>query len=64
MPKKRVKEMEQVWLGSSQPAPACGAPDCPVVHRTVSRAQAGSRANWLLSGNEEGSAAKIHGTVR
>jgi hypothetical protein len=35
-----------------------------MVHRTVSGAQAGPAANWLLSGNEEGDAAKIHRTVR
>jgi hypothetical protein len=42
--------LEKVWLGSAKPAPACDAPDCPVVHRTVSGAQAGPTANWLLSG--------------
>jgi hypothetical protein len=29
---------------SAKPALACGAPDCPVVHRTVSGAQAGTTA--------------------
>jgi hypothetical protein len=42
--------MEKDWLGSAKTAPACGAPDCPVVHRTVSGAQAGPAANWPLSG--------------
>jgi hypothetical protein len=42
--------MEKDWLGSAKIAPACGALDCPVVHRTVSGAQAGPAANWPLSG--------------
>jgi hypothetical protein len=42
--------MEKDWLGSAKTAPACGAPDGPVVHRTVSGAQAGPAANWPLSG--------------
>jgi hypothetical protein len=44
--------MEKEWLGSAKPAPACGASDCPVVHRTVSGAQAGPAANWPLSGKK------------
>jgi hypothetical protein len=39
--------MEKDWLGSAKTAPASGAPDCPVVHRTVSGAPG---ANWPLSG--------------
>jgi hypothetical protein len=42
--------MEERMAKSAKPAPACGAPDCPVVHRTVSDAQAGPAANWPLSG--------------
>jgi hypothetical protein len=49
---------------TSQVVAACGAPDCPVVHRTVSGAQAGPPANLLLSGIGEGVVAKIHRTVR
>jgi hypothetical protein len=40
------------------------SPDCPVHHRTVSGAQAGSAANSLLSGIGEGVVAKNHRTVR
>jgi hypothetical protein len=48
----------------SQPAPACGAPDCPVVHQTVSGAQAGPTTNSSLLEKSNGAAAKIHRTVR
>jgi hypothetical protein len=41
--------MEKEWLGSAKPAPAYGAPDYPVVHRTVSGAQAGPTTNLLVS---------------
>jgi hypothetical protein len=44
--------MEKEWLGSAKPTPACGAPDCLVVHRTLSGAQAGPAANWQLSGKD------------
>jgi hypothetical protein len=47
---KRGKEMEKDCLGSAKTTPTCGAPDCPVVHRTVSGAQAGPAVNWSLSG--------------
>jgi hypothetical protein len=41
----------------------CDTPDCPVVHRTVS--QAGSAANWPLSGiGGGGDGAKNHRTIR
>jgi hypothetical protein len=55
--------MKKEWLGSAKPAPACGAPDCSVEHRTVSGAQAGPAANWPLSGKEKGDATKNHRTV-
>jgi hypothetical protein len=64
MAKKRGKGLEKKWLYLAKPAPAYGAPDCPVVHRTVSGAQAGPAANWLLSGKEKGAAAKNHRTVQ
>jgi hypothetical protein len=56
--------MEKEWLGSAKPAPACGAPDCLVVHQIVSGAQAGPAVNWPLSGKEKGAAAKNHWNVR
>jgi hypothetical protein len=40
------------------------APDCSVVHRTVSGAPGWSNVNWLLSGKEIGDVATIHQTVR
>jgi hypothetical protein len=51
-------------LCSTKPAPACGTPDWSVVHRTVSGAQADPTMNSSLSGKSEGTAAKIHRTVR
>jgi hypothetical protein len=41
-----------------------GAPDCPVVHRTVSGAPGWSLVNWPLSGIRRRRVAKIHRTVR
>jgi hypothetical protein len=55
--------MEKERLGSAKPAPACGTPECPVVHRIVSGAQASLAANWPLSGKEKGAVAKNHRTV-
>jgi hypothetical protein len=55
--------VEKNWLCSAKPAPACGASDCPVVHKTVSGAQAGSTANSLLSGKSGGVVVKIHRIV-
>jgi hypothetical protein len=41
-----------------------GAPDCPVVHRTVSGAPGWALANWPLSGIRRRRTAIIHRTVR
>ena len=41
-----------------------GAPDCPVVHRTVSGAPGWAMANWPLSGIRRRRTAIIHRTVR
>ena len=41
-----------------------GAPDCPVVHRTVSGAPGWLLANWPLSGIRRRRMAIIHRTVR
>jgi hypothetical protein len=41
-----------------------GAPDYPVVHRTVSGAPGWSLVNWPLSGIRRRRTAKIHRTVR
>jgi hypothetical protein len=40
-----------------------GVPDCSVVHRTMSGAQAGPTMNSSLSEKSEGTSAKIHRTV-
>jgi hypothetical protein len=56
--------VEKNWLCSAKRVPACGAPDCPVVHQIVSGAQAGPAANSSLSGKSKGAVAKIHWTVR
>jgi hypothetical protein len=44
---KRGKEVEKNWLCSAKPGPACGAPECLVMHWTVSGAQAGVEAPRL-----------------
>jgi hypothetical protein len=41
-----------------------GAPDCPVVHRTVSGAPGWALANWPLSGIRRWCTTIIHRTVR
>jgi hypothetical protein len=41
-----------------------GAPDCPVVHQTVSSAPGWALANWPLSGIRRRRTAIIHRTVR
>ena len=41
-----------------------GAPDCPVVHRTVSGAPGWRLVNWPLSGIRRRRTTKIHRTVR
>jgi hypothetical protein len=41
-----------------------GAPDCPVVHRTVSGAPGWRLINWPLSGIRRRRTTKIHQTVR
>jgi hypothetical protein len=56
--------VEKNWLSSAKTAPACAAPDCPVVHRTVSGTQAGSAVNSSLLGKSEGAVAKNYRTVR
>jgi hypothetical protein len=49
--------VEKIWLSSVKPAPACGAPDCPVP-RLARRRTHRSREK------AEGAVAKIHRTVR
>jgi hypothetical protein len=49
--------MEEVWLGSTNQ-------HLPVAHLSVSGAQAGPAANWLLLGFGGGDVAINHQTVR
>jgi hypothetical protein len=51
-------------LSPAKYALAFGASDCPVVHQTVSDAQAGSVVKSLLSGIGGSDVAKNHQTVR
>jgi hypothetical protein len=55
--------MEERMAKSAKPAPACGATDCPVVHRTVSGAQAGPGGELAALGNQRGDVAINHRTV-
>jgi hypothetical protein len=48
----------------SQSLLSLGAPDCPVVHRTVSGAPGWHEVNWPLSGIHRRRTAIIHRTVR
>jgi hypothetical protein len=54
--------LEEFWLSLAKTTLACGAPDCPVAHLTVSGAHPAT--NSSLSGKSEGTAAIIHRTVR
>jgi hypothetical protein len=47
--------------GAAKTLRSMGAPDCPVVHRTVSGAPGWSLVNWLLSGLDGGVRLKITG---
>jgi hypothetical protein len=60
-----------VWLEAAKRLLSLGAPDCPVVHRTVSGGAPDSvrwcrltQANLLLSGNRRRRTTKIQRTVR
>ena len=55
---------EKTWLCTAKRLFRSGAPDCPVVHRTVSGAPGWRDSNWPLSGNWPATSAKIHRTVR
>jgi hypothetical protein len=56
---KRLKEKD--LAGAAKTLRSMGAPDCPVVHRTVSGAPGWSLVNWLLSGLDGGVRLKITG---
>jgi hypothetical protein len=56
---KRQKEKD--LAGAAKTLCSLGAPDCPVVHRTVSGAPGWRLVNWLLSGLDGGVRLKITG---
>jgi hypothetical protein len=56
--------LEKDWLDSAKIAPACGTPDCPVVHQTVSGALGWLGGELAALGNRLGDVAKNHWTVR
>jgi hypothetical protein len=57
-------QKEKDLAGAAKTLRSLGAPDCSVVHRTVSGAPGWSLVNWPLSGIRRWRAAKIHRTVR
>jgi hypothetical protein len=57
-------EKEKDLAEAAKTQHSLGAPDCPVVHRTVSGAPGWSLVNWPLSGIRRRRTAKIHRTVR
>jgi hypothetical protein len=57
-------QKEKDLAGTAKTLRSLGAPDCPVVHRTVFGAPNWSLVNWLLSGIRRWRTAKNHRTVR
>jgi hypothetical protein len=57
-------QKEKDLVGAAKTLRILGAPDCPVVHRTVSGAPGWHLVNWPLSGIRRRRTAKIHRTVR
>jgi hypothetical protein len=57
-------QKEKDLAGAAKTLRSLGAPDCPVVHRTVSGASGWRLVNWPLSGIHHRRTAKIHRTVR
>jgi hypothetical protein len=57
-------QKEKDMAGGAKTQRSLGAPDCPVVHQTVSGAPGWLLVNWLLSGICQRRTAKIHRTVR
>jgi hypothetical protein len=59
------KRQKEKGLGcAAKTLRSLGAPDCPVVHRTVSGAPSWLWSNWPLSGFRRRCTAKNHRTVR
>jgi hypothetical protein len=57
-------QKEKDLAGAAKTLRSLGAPDCPMVHQTVSGAPGWSLVNWPLSGIRRRRTAKIHRTVR
>jgi hypothetical protein len=57
-------QKEKDLAGTTKTLCSLGAPDCPVVYRTMSGAPGWHLVNWLLSGIRRRRTAKIHRTVR
>jgi hypothetical protein len=57
-------QKEKYLAGTAKTLCSLGAPDCPVVHWTVSGAPGWRLVNWPLSGIHRRRMTKIHRTVR
>jgi hypothetical protein len=57
-------QKEKDLAGAAKTVRSLGAPDCPVVHRTVFGAPGWRLVNWPLSGIRRRRTAKSHRTVR
>jgi hypothetical protein len=56
--------VEKIWLSSAKPAPACGAPDCPVCNGQCPVPRLARRRTRRSRDFAEDVAAKNHRTVR
>jgi hypothetical protein len=61
---KKRNKLEKTWLCAAKQQLWSSAPDCPVVHRTVSGAPGWSPMKSAALGNRRWSTAKNHRTVR
>jgi hypothetical protein len=62
--KEEKIQKEKDLAGAAMTMRSLGAPDCPVVHWTVSGAPGWRLVNWPLSGIRRRRTAKIHRTLR
>jgi hypothetical protein len=61
--KEEKIQKEKDLAGAAKTLRSLGAPDCPVVHQTVSGVSGWRLVNWPLSGIRRRRTAKIHRTV-
>jgi hypothetical protein len=59
----KKEKKRRTWLEAAKTQHSLGAPDCPVVHQTMSGAPDWALANWPLSGIRRQRTAIIHRTV-